>query len=399
MTDFRYLIVGGGMVADAAARGIREIDQDGSIGILSEEHDRPYARPALSKKLWTDPEFDWDEKVDLHTEETGATFVLGSAVTAIDRAAKTVTTADGQTHGYERLLLATGGKPRGLRGLEPSDRVLDYRSAADYRKLRAFADAGAHVAVVGGGYIGTEIASGVVQNGAKVTLVDPDETVGARMFPEGLAHAFQQRFVDHGVELRLGRRVESGTQTADGVTLTLDDGSVLEADAVVVGLGIEPQTQLAADAGLTVDDGIVVSSTLVADDESVFAAGDVAEYPDRILGTRRVEHVDNAQQQGRQAGRNLADADETYDHTPMFYSDVFDMGYEAVGQVSTKLHTVEDWQEPNVTGVVYYLDDDDTVRGVLLWNVWDKTDDARKVLAEAHALTRDMLPGRITADA
>ncbi|GAA3332809.1 FAD-dependent oxidoreductase [Curtobacterium albidum] len=399
MTDFRYLIVGGGMVADAAARGIREIDQDGSIGILSEEHDRPYARPALSKKLWTDPEFDWDEKVDLHTEETGATFVLGSAVTAIDRAAKTVTTADGQTHGYERLLLATGGKPRGLRGLEPSDRVLDYRSAADYRKLRAFADAGAHVAVVGGGYIGTEIASGVVQNGAKVTLVDPDETVGARMFPEGLAHAFQQRFVDHGVELRLGRRVESGTQTADGVTLTLDDGSVLEADAVVVGLGIEPQTQLAADAGLTVDDGIVVSSTLVTDDESVFAAGDVAEYPDRILGTRRVEHVDNAQQQGRQAGRNLADADETYDHTPMFYSDVFDMGYEAVGQVSTKLHTVEDWQEPNVTGVVYYLDDDDTVRGVLLWNVWDKTDDARKVLAEAHALTRDMLPGRITADA
>ncbi|KTR19467.1 NAD(P)/FAD-dependent oxidoreductase [Curtobacterium citreum] len=399
MTDFRYLIVGGGMVADAAARGIREIDQDGSIGILSEEHDRPYARPALSKKLWTDPEFDWDEKVDLHTEETGATFVLGSAVTAIDRAAKTVTTADGQTHGYERLLLATGGKPRGLRGLEPSDRVLDYRSAADYRKLRAFADAGAHVAVVGGGYIGTEIASGVVQNGAKVTLVDPDETVGARMFPEGLAHAFQQRFVDHGVELRLGRRVESGTQTADGVILTLDDGSVLEADAVVVGLGIEPQTQLAADAGLTVDDGIVVSSTLVTDDESVFAAGDVAEYPDRILGTRRVEHVDNAQQQGRQAGRNLADADETYDHTPMFYSDVFDMGYEAVGQVSTKLHTVEDWQEPNVTGVVYYLDDDDTVRGVLLWNVWDKTDDARKVLAEAHALTRDMLPGRITADA
>lgn len=179
--------------------------------------------------------------------------------------------------------------------------------------------------------------------------------------------------------------------------LTLDDGSVLEADAVVAGLGIEPATQLAADAGLTVRDGIVVSSTLLTDDDSVFAAGDVAEYPDRILGTRRVEHVDNAQQQGRQAGRNLADADETYDHTPMFYSDVFDMGYEAVGQVSTKLRTVEDWQDPTVTGVVYYLDDDDLVRGVLLWNVWDKTDEARKVLADANSLTADMLPGRITA--
>jgi 3-phenylpropionate/trans-cinnamate dioxygenase ferredoxin reductase subunit len=397
MTDYRYLIVGGGMVADAAARGIRELDTDGTIGVLSEDVDRPYARPALSKKLWTDPDFSWDEKVDLHTEETGAEFLLGTRVESIDRAAKTVTTADGATHGYEQLLIATGGKPRGLPGLEPSDRVLDYRSAADYRRLRSLADAGAHVVVVGGGYIGTEIAAGVVQSGARVTLVDPDEVVGGAMFPDDLARAFQQRFVDHGVELRTGCRVTEGSQTADGVTLTLDDGSVVEADAVVVGLGIEPVTGLAADAGLTVDDGIVVSSTLVTDDPAVFAAGDVARYPDRILGTRRVEHVDNAQQQGRQAGRNLADADETYDHTPMYYSNVFDMGYEAVGTVSTDLRTVEDWQEPTVTGVVYYLDEDDTVRGVLLWNVSDKTDDARKVLAEANSLTPDMLPGRITA--
>lgn len=397
MTDFRYLIVGGGMVADAAARGIREIDADGSIGIVSEEHDRPYARPALSKKLWTDPEFSWDEKVDLHTEETGATFVLGTVVTAIDRAAKTVTTSDGDAHGYERLLIATGGKPRSLPGLSPSPRVLDFRSADDYRRLRELADAGAHVAVVGGSYIGTEIAAGIVQNGARVTLVTPDEVLGGHMFPQDLAEAFQQRFTDHGVELRTGRRVESGTESGDGVSLTLDDGSVLEADAVVAGLGIEPQTHLAADAGLTVRDGIVVSSTLLTDDDAVLAAGDVAEYPDRILGTRRVEHVDNAKEQGRQAGRNLADADETYDHTPMFYSNVFDAGYEAVGQVSTELHTVEDWQEPLTTGVVYYLDDDDTVRGVLLWNVSDKTDEARAVLAEANALTRDMLPGRIAA--
>jgi 3-phenylpropionate/trans-cinnamate dioxygenase ferredoxin reductase subunit len=397
MTDYRYLIVGGGMVADAAARGVRELDTDGTIGVLSEDVDRPYARPALSKKLWTDPDFSWDEKVDLHTEETGAEFLLGTRVVSIDRATKTVTTADGATHGYEQLLIATGGKPRGLPGLEPSDRVLDYRSAADYRRLRTLADAGAHVVVVGGGYIGTEIAAGVVQTGARVTLVDPDEVVGGAMFPDDLARAFQQRFVDHGVELRTGRRVTEGSQTADGVTLTLDDGSEVEADAVVVGLGIEPVTGLAADAGLTVDDGIVVSSTLVTDDPAVFAAGDVARYPDRILGTRRVEHVDNAQQQGRQAGRNLADADETYDHTPMYYSNVFDMGYEAVGIVSADLRTVEDWQDPTVTGVVYYLDDDDTVRGVLLWNVSDKTDEARKVLAEANAITPDMLPGRITA--
>jgi 3-phenylpropionate/trans-cinnamate dioxygenase ferredoxin reductase subunit len=398
MTDHRYLIVGGGMVADSAARGIRELDPDGSIGIISEDVDRPYARPALSKKLWTDPDFSWDEKVDLHTEETGATFVLGTRVQSIDRSAKTVTTDDGSTFGYERLLLATGGHPRDLPGLVPSERVLSYRSAADYRTLRRHADAGAHVVVVGGSYIGTEIAAGLVQNGARVTLVTPDDVLGGHMFPAGLAAAFQQRFVDAGVEVRTGRRVEAGEETTTGVTLTLDDGATITADAAVAGLGIEPATQLAADAGLAVDDGITVSTTLATDDPDVFAAGDVASYPDRLLGTRRVEHVDNAQQQGRQAGRNLAGADEPYEHTPMFYSNVFDLGYEAVGVVSSSLRTVEDWAEPNVTGVVYHLDDDDLVAGVLLWNVSGKTDEARKVLAEAHALTPDLLPGTITVD-
>ncbi len=397
MTAHRYLIVGGGMVADSAARGIRELDTDGSIGIISEDVDRPYARPALSKKLWTDPDFSWDEKVDLHTEETGATFALGTRVTAIDRDGKSVTTSDGKTVGYEHLLIATGGHPRDLPGLVPSDRVLAFRSAADYRTLRRHADAGASVVVVGGGYIGTELAAGLVQNGARVTLVTPDEVLGGNMFPEGLASAFQQRFAAAGIEVRTGRRVDSGEEAADGVTLTLDDGSTLHADVVVAGLGIEPATQLAVDAGLRVDDGVVVSETLSTDDPSVLAAGDVAEYPDRILGTRRVEHVDNAKAQGRQAGRNLAGAGEPYTHTPMFYSNVFDLGYEAVGVVSSALRTVEDWAEPHERGVVYYLADDDTVAGVLLWNVPDKTDEARKVLAEAHARTPDTLPGTITA--
>ena len=397
MTTHRYLIVGGGMVADSAARGIRELDTDGSIGIISEDVDRPYARPALSKKLWTDPDFSWDDKVDLHTEETGATFVLGTRVTAIDRDAGTVSTSDGETVGYDRLLIATGGHPRDLPGLVPSDRVIAFRSAADYRTLRRHADAGTSVVVVGGGYIGTELAAGLVQNGAAVTLVTPDDVLGGNMFPEGLATAFQQRFADAGVQVRTGRRVESGEETADGVTLTLDDGSTLRADVVVAGLGIEPATQLAADAGLRVDDGVVVSETLATEDPSVLAAGDVAEYPDRILGTRRVEHVDNAKAQGRQAGRNLAGAGEPYTHTPMFYSNVFDLGYEAVGVVSSSLRTVEDWAEPHERGVVYYVGDDDTVAGVLLWNVPDKTDEARKVLAEAGARTPDTLPGTITA--
>jgi 3-phenylpropionate/trans-cinnamate dioxygenase ferredoxin reductase component len=395
MTDFTYLIVGGGMVADAAARGIRELDTDGTIGILSSDTDDPYARPALSKKLWTDPEFTWDAGVDLHTaDETGATIFLSTTVTDIDRAGKTVSTSAGGTYGYERLLLATGGTPKALPGAEPSSRVIAFRSAADYRALRAFADDHAHVVVVGGGYIGTELASALVQNGATVTLVDPDEVVGGGMFPPDLAAHFQRRFTDAGMALRTGRRVADVVASDTGVVVSLDDGSSVEADAVVAGLGIEPNTSLAAAAGLTVDDGIVVSSTLATDDPDVFAAGDVASYPDPILGRRRVEHVDNAKEQGRWAGRNLAGADEPYTHTPLFYSDVFDMGYEAVGRVSASLDVVEDWATPGEQGVVYYLDDGIAV-GVLLWDVWDRTDEARQVLAEARALTPDMLVGRI----
>lgn len=397
MTDYKYLIVGGGMAGDSAARGIRELDPDGTIGILSADIDPPYARPALSKKLWTDPDFDWDSEVDLHTAETGADIHLQTVVTTIDREQHAVATADSERFGYEKLLIATGGRPRSLPGVGPSDRVLTYRSADDYRRARALADEHASIAVVGGGYIGCEMTSALAQNNAQVTLVTPDEVVGGSTFPPDLAQAFQQRFIDAHVDLRCGRRVESAEEGAEGVTLTLDDGTTVRAGAVVVGFGIEPVDGLAREAGLAVDNGIVVNDRLVTDDPDIFAAGDVAHYPDLLLGSRRVEHVDNAQQQGRQAGRNLAGADEPYLYTPMYYSDVFDMGYEAVGKLDASLDTVEDWAEPTEKGVIYYLDDG-LVCGVLLWNVWDKTDNARQVLAEAHALTKDDLPGRIPFD-
>jgi len=396
MTDYDFLIIGGGMVADAAARGIREVDEHGSIGILSMDVDGPYARPALSKKLWTDPDFSWDEKVDLHTAEaTGAALKLETTVTRIDRTARTVTTAGGDQVGYGKLLLATGGTPTTL-PIDAPGRVVAFRSAADYRQVRAFADRHASVAVVGGSYIGTELAAALVQNGARVTLIHPDDVLGGSMFPPDLAEAFERRYRDAGVQLVGGRKVSGGSATEDGVSLTLDDDSSITVDAVVAGLGITPNTALAEDAGLEVDDGVVVSSTLATSDPLVFAAGDIASYPDLLLGRRRVEHVDNAQQQGRQAGRNLAGAEEPYTHTPYYYSNVFDMSYEAVGRVQSSLRTVEDWTTPQEQGVVYFLDHD-VVCGVLLWNASDQRDAARQVLAEATALLPEMLPGRIRA--
>ncbi|GAA5146739.1 NAD(P)/FAD-dependent oxidoreductase [Nocardioides marinquilinus] len=378
---YDFLIVGGGMVADAAAKGIREQGADGTIGILGEEPTPPFPRPALSKKLWTDPDFTQDDAA-LHTDdETGAELHLGVRVASVDPERHEVTTADGETFGYGRLLLATGGHPTRVDGLEPGDRVLYFRTLSDYRRLRELAADDPHVVVVGGGYIGSEIASALVQHGCTVTLVHPGEVLGDHVFPASLARSYEGLFTQAGVRLRPGLRVEGGEQTGDGVTLRLSDGSALDADAVVLGLGITPAGDVAGAAVQRSDDGgIVVDEHLATSAPDVWAAGDVAEYPDRILGRRRVEHVDNAETMGATVGRIMAGSDETYDHTPMYYSDVFDHGYEAVGTASTDLETVLDAAGDGY--VVYYLDDD-AVRGVLMWDVFSETgvDAARELLA------------------
>lgn len=393
-THFDYLIVGGGMVADTAARGIRELDADGSIGILSDDVDEPYTRPALSKKLWTDDEFTWD-KVPLGTAgDTGADIRLRTRATAIRPETHEVD-ADGHTFTYGKLLLATGGHPVPLPIDDRSggERALTFRTAADYRRLRALSEQVRRIAVVGGGYIGSELAAALVQNGVDTVLIHTGAVLGDAVFPPALAERFEKLFRDGGVEIVAGSKVESGEADADGIRLVLEGGDEVRADAVVSGLGIEVATDLAEAAGLTVDDGVVVDAQLRTSVDGVWAAGDVASYPDRLLGRRRVQHVDNANEMGRAAGRNLAGAGEPYTHTPYYYSAVFSIRYEAVGLLDSSLDTVEDWIDAD-RGVVYYLDDDRVV-GVLLWNVEDARDAARAVLAQADTLTRDDLVGRI----
>ncbi|KAA1374634.1 NAD(P)/FAD-dependent oxidoreductase [Aeromicrobium fastidiosum] len=383
--DYDYLIIGGGMTADTAAKGIREKDADGTIGILGEESTAPFPRPALSKKLWTDDEFTEDDAALDTADETGATLHLDSRVDTIDREAKRVTTSTGDAYGYGKLLIATGGHPRQISGLAPSDRVIYYRTLEHYHRLRAAVGDHPHVAVVGGGYIGTEIAAALVQNGSQVTLIHPDDVLGSRTFPAAIADEIDAMFVDAGVTVHGGAKVEGGTSSPQGVRLELSDGTTVLADLAVIGLGIEPSGTLARRAGLETssDGGIVVDERLSTADPDVFAAGDVAEYPDAILGRRRVEHVDNANEMGAAAGRILAGSDEVYDHTPMFYSDLFDAWYEAVGTLDASLRTeVVDKQDGGK--VVYYVDDDEVV-GVLMWKVGDGVEPAKKVLA-AHTV-------------
>ena len=173
-------------------------------------------------------------------------------------------------------------------------------------------------------------------------------------------------------------------------------GRALEADGVGAGIGIHPNLDLAKEAGLKVNSGIIVNEHLETSTPDVYAAGDAASFYHSALEKRtRVEHEDNAVQMGKVAGRNMAGGSEDYTHIPMFYSDLFDLGYEAVGEMSSKMKTVEDWQEePFKKGVVYYMDDG-RVRGVLLWNVWEKVEEARALMKETGPFKEEDLKGRI----
>ena len=387
-----YLIVGAGMAADAAAKAIHAADAAASIGMVGDEVSPPYQRPPLSKALWKGDASPAD--IDLVTAASGARLFLGRRVTGLDRAAHLALDDHGDSHHYRRLLLATGATPRRL-AFAAGERVIHFRTLADYQTLRRYAVTGAHIAVVGGGFIGSELAASMCNLGCKVTMIFPGAAIGAGRYPDALAAFLNDYYQGHGVTLRTGVTVVDGKALANGVELMLSDGATLQVAVVVAGLGVTPNTALAARAGLQVDDGIVVDTRLRSSDPDIWAAGDVASFHSSALDRRmRVEHEDAAVSMGRLAGSNMAGAEAEYTAQPFFYSDLFDLGYEAVGLLDTRLQVVEDWREPYREGVVYYLDAG-RVRGVLLWNVWDQVDAARKLLAEHGPFAAAALRGRL----
>lgn len=392
MADYKYLIIGAGMTADAAVQGIREVDAVGAIGVIGDEAHAPYARPPLSKGLWQGKEVD---SIWCGTAERGAELLTGRRVERLEPDGCRVVDDRGEAHGYERLLLATGATPRRL----PfgGDRIIYFRTLDDYRRLRTLAEQKGHVALIGGGFIGSEVAAALAMNGCQVTLLFPSEAICDRIFPPDLAASLNDYFREQGVDVRPGS--EAVGLDADGTTLTVrqrDSGETetLAVDGVVAGIGTEPNVALAEAAGLAVDNGVVVDATLHTAHPEILAAGDVAACDHPVLGRMRVEHEDNATTMGRLAGRNMAGEAQTYDHIPLFYSDLFDRGYEAVGRCDARLETVSDWQESYRKGVVYYLHEG-TVRGVVLWNVWDQADHARSLLTEPGPFTAEDLRGRL----
>ncbi len=390
MTNYQYLIIGSGMTAAATVDGIREVDATGSIGLIGAEPDPPYDRPPLSKALWKGKPLDiiWrkteNKKVKLH---------LGRAVKEIVPTQKRVVDDQGDVFTYQELLLATGGRPRRLPFGE--DEIIYFRTLSDYRRLRALTETGRRFAVIGGGFIGSELAAALALNGKEVVMIFPGKDVGDRLFPHPLAQFVSNYYKQKGVELLAGEKIIGLEKRGNQRVLKTGANREIAVDGVVAGVGIEPNVELARMAGLKVENGIIVNEFLRSSHPGIHAAGDVAAFYNPALGKRiRVEHEDNANSMGRLAGQNMAGKSEPYHHLPFFCSDMFDLGYEAVGEVDSRLETFPDWKRPNEQGVIYYLQNG-RVRGVLLWNVWEQLEAARQLIAEPGPFTGKNLKGRL----
>lgn len=396
-TQFTYLIVGGGGAGMSALEGIREYDPDGTILLIGQERHPPYERPPLSKQLWfgkAKVENIFLRAADFY-EHHGVRLALGTRVSRLDLAAKTVTGADGETYRFAKLLLATGVTPRRL-AIPGGDLegICYYRTLDDYLATREKLSAARSALVIGGGFIGSELAA-ALNTSLEVTWVFPSATLCSRVFPKALGQALQCQYQKRGIRVLDSEMPVSIKRVRDRYITDTSGGKTVESDLVIVGIGTDPNIDLAKEAGLESGNGIVVDQYLRTSHPDVYAAGDNAFFPYAALGqSTRIEHWDNSLNQGLWAGRNMAGAQTPFTYQPYFFSDLFEFGYEATGDVSTRLETFADWEKENETGVIYYLADG-KVRGVMMCNVWDKMETARELVRNGVAGTAQNLRGRI----
>jgi len=396
MEKYNYIIVGGGMTGSSAVMGIREIDSNGTIAMFSRDQFGPYNRPPLTKGLWKKGKVD---DIMRPMEKYNVDLFLKDQVTAIHPDQKWVETRNGEQYTYDKLLLATGGHPNHLKDM-PED-VIYFRTLSDFEKLQKLVESKQDFCVIGAGFIGSEIAAALNQQGKSVTMIFPEIGIAGRVFPDDLSTFMNKYYNEKGVNVLAGKLVKSvekqGYKFMVHYTDTnTGDESSSAFEGVVIGVGIKPNTTLAEGAGLAVDNGIVVNKVLQTDDPYIYAAGDVANFYNAALHERtRVEHEDNANTMGMLAGKNMAGEALSYDHFPFFYSDLFDMGYEALGDLHKDAEIVEDWIEPNKKGAIIYLEDH-KVRGVIFWNLWGKVDLGREIITKGNTYLNDSIKGVFT---
>src|SRR6266536_910367 len=370
-----HLIIGGGLAGVAAAESLRALGARGSVAILSGEIDPPHDRPPLSKEFLRDERS--REQVLLRpldfyqTNKIG--LVLGRPALAIKPDVQEVMLADGETVGYQRLLLATGGRPRAL-GVpgESMPGIYQLRTLAEAERLKEAAGASTSVVVIGAGFIGLEVAASLAERGLTVTVLNMDNQIWPGVAPTEVAAAIQADFEARGVSFRHHVRV-TAFEGKDSLELLITNAGDIETGFVVLGVGIQLNVELAAAAGLTIDGGIVVDSLLRTSVPSIYAAGDVASFPDVYAGfegkavRRHVEHWDNAIAQGRVAGANMAGKRVPYQRVPYFWSDLFQHTVNVIGCLDGAEQTIlrGSVESRQLTHLVLR---DGTIRGALMLN-------------------------------
>lgn len=396
--SFKYVIVGGGLAGASAVQGIRELDEKGPILMIAAEIHLPYDRPPLSKKLWFGAMK--VNEIFIHNrgyyDNHGVTLELDTRVVSLDLICKTLTDDKGREYLFEKLLLATGGTPRRLAIPGGTLEGISYfRTLDDFQKLRREAREGKSAVVIGGGFIGSELAAALTINQVSVTMIYPEEFLCSRVFPAGLGGALQNYYIKKGVRILKGDKPAEISKTGEKFLVRTEKGEKIESDLLVAGVGISPNVEFALVGGLDVENGIAVNEFLQTSDQHIYAAGDIAFFPYKSLELRtRIEHWDHALNQGKQAGRNMAGAMEPYDYQPYFFSDLFEFGYEATGEVDSRLETFADWQEENRTGVIFYLKEK-KIRGVMMCNVWEKVETARELIRKGATVEPGELKGLI----
>jgi NADPH-dependent 2,4-dienoyl-CoA reductase/sulfur reductase-like enzyme len=381
-----YVIVGASLAGAKAAETLRDEGFDSMIVLVGEEVERPYERPPLSKGYLLGKA----AKSSIYVHEEGwyaahdVDLLLGTVVTGIDRSGRRVELADGSTITYDRLLLTTGASPRKL--VVPGGDlgcVRYLRTAGDSERLGAALADAAQVVIVGAGWIGLEVAAAAREQGCEVTVVEPEPGPLLRSIGPEMGETFADLHRAHGVTFRFGEAV-SELRGSDGrvVAAVTSAGAELPADLVLVGIGAVPNTTLATMAGLEVDNGVIVDAALRTSDEAIYAAGDVANMFNPLLGRRiRVDHWANALHGGQAAARSMLGQEVSYDRVPYFYSDQYDLGMETSGLPEPGHYdqVVYRGNRESLEFIAFWLADEAVVAGMNV-NVWDVTDDIQALI-------------------
>ena len=383
-----FVVVGAGLAAAKAVQALRENGYDGQLIVYGDERHLPYERPPLSKDYLLG-------NADLESatvnpsewyDEQGVELRLGTTVTELDLAGHRVV-ADGTAQPYDKLLLVTGSSPRHLAMADESGAPVAYlRTMEDSERIRSSFHPEGRIAIIGGGWIGLEVASAARAAGTDVTVIETLDLPLLRVLGPEVAEAFADLHRAHGVDLRLGAKVAGLEKVDDRAVVHLGDGSLIDADLVVIGVGITPNIGLAENAGLKTDNGIVVDEHLRTSDPDVFAAGDVANAQHPLLGRSvRVEHWDNAIEQGSVAARNMLGQQVAYERMPYFFTDQYDLGMEYVGHVGP-----DGYDEVVVRGdttgdrvfAAFWIRDGKVLAGMHA-NDWDAIDPIRAIVGSS----------------